>query len=140
MFIEKFNINSHMDDLGAWLKARNQRVPLHNEMPALGFVVRSSDHAVAMGFIRRVEGGFGQLDGLCTNPHAPAKDRNDAIDLVVSKLLQSARELEIKGLVSTSIDKNTLERSLKHGFTQQPHSVIAIDLSAKAPLRSSPRE
>lgn len=121
-----------MSEMADWLRTHNAYIPSDAEIPALGYVVYVNARATAMGFIRRVEGGFGQLDGLVSNPTSSSEDRHLAIDLLVSQLLDSAKELGITQIMAFSKDAGTLMRSERHGFKKQlEYSVIAVDLTKR---------
>lgn len=132
LFIENFNKTEHMGLMNSFLAARRSYLPSDDEMPALGWVASDLEGPVAMAFLRRVEGGYAQLDGLVTDPGAPGALRSRAIDLVVKKVLDTAKELGIRAVTATSVDANTLVRSDKHGFVLLPHSVIIANLSFRS--------
>lgn len=69
------------------------------------------------------------LDGLVTDPEAPAPLRDKAIDLVVAKVFGIAKELGIKGLMAHTRDNNTLYRSLKFGFVRSQDALIFAPVS-----------
>ncbi len=89
----------------------------------------ASGERLATAFLRMVEGGFAQLDGLCTNPAQPGEVRSQAIDKVVEHVISEAKSMGLKNIHAFSMDKNTLVRSLKHGFTATPHAMIALNLT-----------
>jgi hypothetical protein len=135
--VVRFDPNKHFEEMIKWLRQRDAYVPTLGEMPAIGFVAYSNSVPVAMAFLRRVEGGFGQLDGLCSNPEASGEDRNLSIDAVVDQVFIAASELNIKSLTATSVHNGTLERSLKHGFSELPHTVIVAPVQGAAARRRS---
>ena len=85
-------------------------------LPTIGWVAKENKIPVAAGFLRRVEGGFGQIDTLVTNPDMPPELRNDSIDMVVRNLISDAKSLNFKGIICYSRDSNTLARSKSFGF------------------------
>lgn len=118
-------------EVSRWRQARGLSLGSALEtLPKNGVVIYENDDAVAMGFIRLVEGGFGQIDSYITNPAMPASIRDAALDYLTTQVIEKAKELKLKGLIGTSSDKNTLLRSLRHGFIQQDATVIALDLSS----------
>lgn len=112
-----------------WLNERALTVPPEDETPQVGIVVRHGIIPVCMGFLRRIEGGYAQIDGLISNPKCDKDMRNKAIDLLIKNLIDKAKALKIKGICSYSIDKNTIERSTRHGFTVIDHKVLALIIS-----------
>jgi N-acetylglutamate synthase-like GNAT family acetyltransferase len=131
MYIEKFNV-SHMTTILGWLRARNCYLPSYLEMPETGFVAMYRGEPVAMAFIRKVEGGFAQLDGLTSNPDFPGDMRSEAIDCLVSHLMKQAKGMGIKSVMAYTKDENTLVRSAKHGFVVVPQTLIVADLTSQA--------
>lgn len=103
--------------ISSWLKQRDLPVPPMDETPKIGFIAFINGVETAIGFLRMVEGRYAQLDGLITNPSVPGLHRSKAIDIVVSKLLVTAKDLKLRGIISYSADPNTIERSKRHGFT-----------------------
>jgi len=134
MEVERYSPHKHYKLMLEWLTAREHYLPPEDEMPTVGFVAHLEGKPVAMGFIRRVEGSYGQLDGLVSNPSFPGDLRSQAIDIVVENIINKAKLMNLKCLTATSLDKNTLERSIKHGFVKLPHTVIAVDLTAGAQI------
>lgn len=124
MYIKAFSPSEHMEVMWSWLSARQLDLPDESSVPQIGYICFEDNTPVAMGFIRRVEGGFGQLDGLASNPKCSSESRNLAIDAVVEKLIIRSQEEGMKALISFSEDKNTLLRSIKHGFVQQDAKLI----------------
>lgn len=126
MIIKAFDVSQHMGIMCEWLKEHKCPLPSLLEMPAIGFVAVEEDTAVAMGFLRRVEGGFAQLDGLVSNPSSPGEYRHWGIDAVVEKIIITAKQQELKALISFSSDKSTLARSIKHGFVEASDTKLIV--------------
>lgn len=126
MKVQVYQPLEHYEILLSWLRARDAHMPGNEEMPAIGFVAYAEEHPVAAGFIRRVEGGLGQLDGLTTNPWMPADLRSRGIDFVVETIIDEAKGLGIKNLMAFTSEPNVLIRSAKFGFVQSNHVVIAL--------------
>lgn len=118
--IEPFIVEQHLHSMHEWLKARESYIPPRDELPQIGYVVDK----IAMGFLRRMEGGFAQIDSLVTNPIASPEDRDQALDLIYSTLIDTARSIGIKALMGFTTNKNTLTRSLRHGFTISDHTFL----------------
>ncbi len=79
-----------------------------------------------------MEGGSGQLDGLCTNPDALPSKRHEAIEAVVNRILDEAKALGMRNLMAMSVDESTLMRSKRHGFKPCPHTLIVVDLTTRS--------
>ena len=105
----------------------------NDSLPAIGFVAIESGKAyrvpVAAGFLRRVEGGFAQLDTLMSNAMRPAEIRHEAISMVVEELISEAKKLNLHGILATSKDESTIMRALALGFhVVEEQKLIALPL------------
>lgn len=127
MHIEAYS-RSDIPVIQDWLKSRGVYVPPACEFPEIGYITYYRGEAVACAFIRKVEGGFAMLDGLATNPDFPSDIRHNALDWLVGHLVKQAKSMQLKSLMATSHDKNTLLRATKHGFVKIPQTLIALDL------------
>lgn len=99
-----------------------------NTMPKLGYIVFMDSVPIAAGFLRRVEGGIGHLDGLVSNAHFGGQIRHEGIRLVVDTLLKEAKVLKLKGIIATTADEGILKRAISLGFHIVKHTVIALKL------------
>jgi hypothetical protein len=117
---------SHFTHMSSWLSARN--IPLWEEtsVPKVGFISLKDEVPVAMGFLRLIEGRLGMIDGLLSNPAASGADRSNAIDLIVTQLIDVAKQMHLQGIISFSVDPNTLTRSHKFGFEEKKDQTIII--------------
>lgn len=100
----------------------NYGLPSDMSLPQVGFIVED----LAVGFLRRIEGGYGLFDGLMANPYSMGKQRSLALDLVVKRLIDEARHLYITKILALTVESAILRRSLKHGFELQPDKFIAL--------------
>lgn len=128
MKILKFNKKSHMRALASILSTRGSYVPTKEETPEIGYLALKGGIVVATAFLRRCEGGYAQIDGLTSNQHCPSQDRHVALNKVIQKCIEKAKELEIKQLFAFSMDSSTIERSIKMGFVKLPHTLLGIDI------------
>lgn len=118
--------------LVSWLGARGITPWEREAIPEVGYLVSTEWVGVAMGFLRRIEGGGVMIDGLCTNPNVGSKDRDRAINLLVDKLISTAKELKCRGIVSFTEDTNTIERSKRFGFSVKTNqTIISLGLGGK---------
>lgn len=119
----------HYTDLVELLTVRGVDCPPSVTMPKYGYVAIQGSVVVAMAFIRRVEGGYAQLDGLVSNSCLSASERHQGIDLVVSKVMEKAKSLGITTMTAASEDEGTIMRSQTHGFKKLPMAVLVVDLN-----------
>lgn len=125
MRVECFN-PTYLSTVNEWLVGRE--LPAIVMTPKMGYMTFYRGTPVACAFLREVEGGYGILDGLCTNPDFPGDQRSVAIDMVVEALMRDAASNGVTALIAWSHDKNTLLRSAKHGFVKFPQTMIIANL------------
>jgi hypothetical protein len=116
MMIERFSLAKHSASLSTWYESREIAPPPSCELPEIGFVAINGIDPVAIAFLRRVEGGYGQLDGLVTNPSATSVERHYGLQLVCDEVIAAAKQLKLKGLIAITSDKNIISRAPSHGF------------------------
>lgn len=85
-------------------------------LPKIGYIAFFGDTAIAAGFLRRVEGGYGQIDTLVSNAYFGSQIRHLAIDKVVSSLLDDAKVLALEGIIAFTADLGVLKRAEAIGF------------------------
>lgn len=130
MKVIKFNKKRHLAPLQECWAARGSYVP--HTVPRVGFIAAKEGKLVAAVFLRRVEGGYGQIDGLVSNPTSSPEDRNRALDLVSSKIMKEAKKLCLNGVLMMSECENTVMRSQKFGFEKSLLTVLAVDLNKRS--------
>lgn len=118
--------SKHVATVKKWLLARGMSEHLTDHLPALGWVGTNKGVPVAAGFFRKIEGGSVILDSLITNPEELPDVRNKVLDTLVSHMLQEAKNLGFNGIIAYSSDTRTIERAVKHGFTNLPYQVISF--------------
>jgi hypothetical protein len=64
IYLMKFSKRLHKETLEMWLDLHRAYLPDSSEYPKIGYVAYDRNEPIAIGFIRKVEGGFGQLDGI----------------------------------------------------------------------------
>lgn len=101
-------------------------------LPIIGYFAKHEGEWIAAAFLRMVEGGFGMIDSIIADPDSKRNVRSEAIDLITLALLAKAKNLNLKGILGLTLHAGTLERAIKLGFVQQPHSVMVFDLKGKS--------
>lgn len=97
-------------------------------LPKIGYIALVNNRPVAAGFLRRVEGGYAQLDGLTSNPYYGSLVRHKGIEIVVDHLISAARQLKLNGIIAFTADNGVLSRAAGLGFTTVDQSLIALRL------------
>ncbi len=108
----------HLNDVVAALLDSQDYQPLCdiNTLPKIGFIAYHNTSYVAMGFLRMVEGGFAQIDTLCTNPQIPGEIRHEAINAIGEALLNEARGLEVRAVMFFTSSDQVMARTADKGF------------------------
>lgn len=131
MSIVEFDPSLHMESLISILRSRSTYEPTRDEMPEIGFIAFEGSEPIATAFIRRCEGQYALVDTLTSNPHSSSSLRHAAQDLLIQRCISEAKHRGIKQLFAFTANKGTLERSIRNGFEQLPHTIVGIDLSTK---------
>jgi hypothetical protein len=118
----------HFECIIQWLEARGMSAKGSENLPCVGYVALSEAKPVAIAFLRICEGSLAIIEGLTTNPEAPSAVRHNAINDLIMQLINDAKMLGVKQLLSYSIDGDTIKRSESYGFKLLPHSLIGMDL------------
>ena len=100
----------------------------YKTLPKIGYIAMIGTQPVAAGFLRRVEGGYAQLDTFVTNPWFGSQVRHEGIELVVDALLGEAKELNLLGIIAITKDSGILSRAKERGFVVVEQSIISKSL------------
>lgn len=87
-----------------------------------------NDQPIAAGFLRRVEGGYAQMDTLVSNMHFGSIVRHEGITKVVNNLIEDAKVLKLEGVIAFTSDSGILKRAKELGFYALDQSLIALPL------------
>lgn len=97
--------------------------------PKIGYIAMIGKEPVAAGFLRRVEGDvIAQIDGLTSNPYFGSLIRHKGISEVLSRLVEDAKELKLKGLIAFCQDQTMVDRAKSIDFKQISHTTLALSL------------
>jgi hypothetical protein len=100
-------------------------------LPKIGYIALLGGHPIAAGFLRRVEGGYAQLDTLTSNKYFGSQVRHQGIKKVVDALLQDAKDLKLHGIIAFTEDSGVLSRAKELDFKELPHKLIGLKLGQK---------
>lgn len=128
LLVRRFHRTSDLYHIRNWLNARELNISLSENLPEIGFIAFDHNESIAAGFLRKVEGNFGLIDGLITNPTAQSHARHFAIDEIVQNIILVAKELHFSLIMAFTIDNGTLIRSRAHGFQALPDTMIVKNL------------
>lgn len=128
MQLINFSSQKHITFVTEWRKHRDMH-EIKEVLPEHGLIAFEGGHAIAVGFLRGVEGGYAMLDGYVTNPKISPELRDRALDRLTTKLIKIAKYAKVKKLLAFTLDNHTLSRALRHNFVQLPLVLIGQDLS-----------
>ncbi len=97
-------------------------------LPKIGYITLMNKQPIAAGFLRRVEGGFGQMDTLVSNPYFGSQIRHIGINKVVDLLIDEAKTLKLHGVIGFTPDAGILKRAIDRGFHTVEQVFIALPL------------
>lgn len=111
----------------------SQKYPdIHNiqmkTLPKIGYIATLGKQPIAIGFLRRVEPCYAQIDTLVSNAYCGSILRHEGISQVVDSLMEEAKRLKLKGIIAHTQDKGTIIRAQALGFTIVPQTIIALSL------------
>lgn len=98
-------------------------------LPRIGYMALLHNQPIAAGFLRRVEGGYAQMDTLCSNPYFGSKIRHEAIHKVVSSLIEEAKDLKLLGIIAFTTDESVINRAKDLGFQVVSAQLISLPLT-----------
>lgn len=117
--------------LCSWLAARDMDTMLIHDLPKIGYVAVKDGNIVAAGFLRQCEGAHGILDSFITDPTAPSEDRDNAMDLLVNRLINHSKKAGLKQLLGFSVDSFTLSRVKRFGMIATPFTTLVLPLKGE---------
>jgi N-acetylglutamate synthase-like GNAT family acetyltransferase len=124
--------------LGNLLKSRNMPVELIDDLPENGFVIidlsDSGRTAIAAGFLRKIENNFGLLDAFVTHAQYPPYKRNEALLLLVERLVERAKDLRLSQLFAWSSNPSILKRADQKGFKNLNTQMVSKSLDGSIGL------
>ena len=117
------------DDIGYveyWLKLRKMPIELAKEVPEHGYIAYASFFHIGAGFLRRAEGNSGFLDSFITNPDAPSGMRDEAMEMLSTKLISDAKSFGLKQVIVMTVDKNVQARAERLGLKLSDYKMLAL--------------
>ncbi len=112
MEVRKYSPNDYFE-ISVWWKNQGWPGVPQDHLPETGFVVEG----IASGFLYKTDSKIAWLEFIIANPSTTKEERSEALDLIIDKLLETAKELNFKNVFSTAQHPKLLERYQKHGFT-----------------------
>ncbi len=120
--------HKHLPYVEEMLTLRDMDKAILKDLPQIGYICFHHEVPIAIGFLRRMEGPYAILDSYMTNPHLDADIRNTALDKITESLLYYAKKNNVIKVLAFSLDSNTIQRALRHGFVQHSHVFTSLTL------------
>ena len=100
----------------------------YKTLPKIGYIAMMGEQPIAVGFLRRVEGGYGQLDTFVTSPWFGSQVRHKGLDGIVNALMAEAKDLNLLGLIAVTKDTGIIKRAKSLGWNEISQTLIGIQL------------
>lgn len=97
-------------------------------LPEIGYIAFEGSIMIAAGFLRVVEGGYGQIDTLVTNGDLDRDMRHEGVSRVVDSLIIKAKAMKLIGLICLTADEGILKRAYELGFHNTNQTAIGLSL------------
>ena len=116
--IRKLNPSDYDDILVGWWKDWGWQAPAQDFLPEngeCGLMVLDKDIPVCAGFLYITNSSVAWVEWIISNKKYE-KNRAEALDLLLDKLIVSTNKLNIKYVFATNDNKNLINKFIKKGF------------------------
>lgn len=103
---------SDYEEIATWYAGRDQPIPTPKSLPEIGYI----EPGVAAGFLYRTDANWSLIESYIAHPNSDAKARSESLDLISFALIQTAKEMGFKHIVSITKNPAVVARAKKHGF------------------------
>lgn len=114
--VVQFDAKKHWLLLQLWWSERKFNCPPLELMPQTGYLVSLNDQAVCAGFLTLTDAGVAVMGHFVSDPRVPGEHRHGALDLLISKLIDKAKQSQFKYLFCSTNLPDLEERFKRHGF------------------------
>jgi hypothetical protein len=114
------------NQLNDWLVGHGHDEIFRNELPALGYVACRNGQPVAMAFLRLAEGNVAMAESMVSNPQASTLLAADAVHMVIEKISQVAKDLNIKQLIAWTVKPSVARHISKHHGYKQTKQITLV--------------
>lgn len=112
MEIRQFSIHDDYKDINAWFHERKGEYFPIKFLAQTGFIVPG----VAVGFLIKTDAYVGILEPFISNPAAPEKERDEALNMILKKLTEHAKNIGYRAVFGFSTAQTMIDRALKQDF------------------------
>jgi len=117
----------HYQLICEWWQAHNFPIVSKEFVSTRGFIFCSDEKPIVAAWVMKEETcGFGMLEWLVFNPEATSEERETGFRELVSHCETVAKEIGVKGLLTTTNNQNLAKRFLNHGFHKSDEGVIFL--------------
>lgn len=118
----------HFEQVRDWLRFwKEEMVP--RALPENGFVVPGK----AAGFLYRTDSSIALIENLVAAPGLSREERSEAVDAVVTAVIERANELGFEMLVGYTVLDVVVKRAQRFGFRHVAQGFHVIALTLKPP-------
>ena len=126
MHIELFDIEKHYGVVSEWWKKQDWEVlPIH-ALPTVGMIAYDKEIPVASGFLYNTDSTFALIEFIVGNPDLDHKVRGEGLDIVINSLMDSAKLMDKKVILSYTSHKRLIDRYENHGFFKGDRDMIGM--------------
>ena len=124
MHIKRFSYR-HIGHLTGWLNIRSLDPKKVERLPLVGYIVFDESMAVAVGFLRRVEGDkFAIISDVVSNPHATVRVVDTALALIYHALTIAASHANISNIAIMADTESAKILARRLGFVEDPSEIF----------------
>lgn len=112
MEIRQFSIHDDYKEINEWFYSRKGEYFPLKFLSQTGFIVPG----VAVGFLIKTDVNVGILEPFISNPRAPEKERDEALNMILETLCNQAKSIGYRAVFGFSTAQTMLNRALKQDF------------------------
>lgn len=123
MEIRKFDPQSDYLKVSAWWEKQGwPSIPLEM-LPKTGFIMEDAEGGLCAGWLYKTDSKFAWLEWIVANPARPFELRGRALDVLMLRLVETARSSGFKAVFSSINNERLINRYKKHGFKETEKSM-----------------
>jgi hypothetical protein len=126
MTIECFELDKHYRMLEDWAKKRSYPSMKKEFVPRVGYIVYNGPDPIAAAFLHQNDSGFATIADLIADPDSKVEDRSEALDFLISSLLETAKELGFTAVGAAAAIGKMVDRFVAHGFVVRETNVTHL--------------
>lgn len=124
--IRKFDPEQDYADVVAWWTARKWPTIALDLLPKTGFIVEGYGVKICAGWLYKTDSKFALIEWIVSNPLPGHESRGEALDILMLRLVETAKRQDFKAIFSSIDNKRLIARYKKHGFTQTDGNMTSM--------------